>query len=893
MYKDVKESSPLPPRLAQKFLLWFLKEELAEEVQGDLEEQFYDLLEKKSLWKAQLNYWYQVFHYLRPFALKAPNIINHNHISMYKNYIIVAWRNLLKYKLYSAIKIGGFALGIAACFLIFLFVMDELSYDHYYPKKDRVYRLINVATQPDAPSKWPACQPPIKKVLEEEYPEVEKVARMIPYDWSDAGDNQVRPEGRKMTIYEEGFVYADPELLTILDIDMVYGNNQKALSQPNSIVISRRKADKYFPGEDPVGRVIILNENDKNPYRVGGVMENFPHNSHLEAYDFLISLVGQEFWPGEQSSWCCNNYHVYIQVNSGTDPILLEEKLLGIRDKYMIPYFEERGNQIAKDIKNYFSYTLQPISDIHLRSQDIEDFGQRGDIRVVWLFGMIAGLILLLAIINFINIATAKSANRAKEVGLRKVIGSYRIQLINHFLTESILFSFASFIFGIIIVNLTLPIFNQIAGKSLVFPWTAWWFLPLLLLSIFLVGILAGIYPAFYLSAFRPIQVLKGSLSKGVRSSKLRNVLVVFQFTTSVVLIISAFVVNRQMNYILNKKLGYDKDQVLIIQGTNTLEDRMDTFKEEILKLSAVKHVTFSNYLPVSGTKRDGNQFWKDGREKLDAAVNGQIWRVDEDYISTLGMKVIEGRNFDPKQASDTAGAIINQVMAKELGLENPIIGKRISNGYEAPYHVIGIVEDFHFESMQGKINPLALVNNGQGNAQAAVKIQSSDMQATVKSVRQIWDQFIPNQPIRYSFMDDRFAMMYEDVERTEKIFNSFAFLAIVVACIGLFALSSFMAEQRRKEISIRKVLGASGANLFKLLTFRFLRLILLSLIIALPLGWYLMREWLRNYEYSIKLSWDVFVFASLVILAIALFTISYESIRVIRTNPTESLKAE
>jgi len=809
---------------------------------------------------------------------------------MYQNYLKIAWRNLSRYKMYSFIKIGGFALGIAACMLIALYIQDELSYDTHYPDTDRIYRLINILESPEERSKWPAFSPAIKAVLENEYPDIEKVGRLIPYDWYDAGGNQVRPEGDDKNVYDEGFMYADQELLEMLQIPMVHGSREEALAQPRTIVLSKRKADKYFPGENPVGKTFILNENEDAPYTIGGVIEDFPSTSHLQA-DFLITLTGEEFWEGEQSSWCCSNYNPYILLKPGADYKQVEQKLLSIRDDHILPYLQEQKDQGADEIQKYYRIMLQPIEDIHLRSGDIHTVVPRGDITYVWLFGAIACVILLLGCINFINLSTAKSANRAKEVGLRKVIGSFRSNLVNQFLTESFLYSALSFASGLLLARLLLPYFNTLADKSLTIPWGEWWLIPLLLGCIGLIGTMAGLYPALYLSGFKPIEVLKGNLSRGSKSATLRSTLVVFQFVTSIILIIGAFVVQRQMDFILNKKLGYDREQVIMIDGTNTLGDQLKPFKNELARLSEIQGVTVSNYFPISKTKRDQNSFWLAGREKIDKSVGAQKWRVDEDYISTMGMRLVAGRNFSTEIASDSQAVIINQLMAKRLGLKEPL-GKRISNSFEAPFHIIGVVENFHFESMKGEIGELVLANGGFGSI-AAVKVHSDNMKSTIASIEGVWNTFLPNQTFRYTFLDERYAQMYDQVKRTGQIFSSFALLAIAVACLGLFALSAFMAEQRRKEISIRKVLGASFQNLFGLLTLNFMKLVGISLLIAVPLGGYLMQEWLSDFAYRADLSWEIFLAAGVIMLLISLATVSYESIRVVRKNPIDSLQSE
>jgi putative ABC transport system permease protein len=806
---------------------------------------------------------------------------------MFQNNFKIAWRTMSRQKMFTAIKIGGFALGLATCIVISLFIRHELSYDKHYKNGAQVYRIYNENKGADG-GKWTAFPASMAGIVKADYPEVEKAGRLIPYNWFNAGSNLFRAEDKIENSYEEGFAYADQDLLEILEIPMVYGSQRHALAKPNTIVISKRKADKYFPNQDPTGITIIFNEDKSTPYTIGGVMENFPATSHLQ-YDFLVTLTEKEFWPGEQTSWCCWNYNVYVKLRPGTNVTALEKKLLRVRDIHFVGHLEETGDQSVAEVKKNHMFRLQPVRDIHLLSEGINDAIPHGDIRYVWLFGGIACFILLLACINFINLSTAKSANRAKEVGLRKVVGSLRSYIVRQFLTESLLFSFVSFLIAVIIVWLALPYFNSLAGKTLVVPWTAWWLLPLLTLSAIIIGIIAGIYPSFYLSAFKPIDVLKGSVSRGSKSSKLRSAMVIFQFTTSIVLIIGTFIIYRQMDYILNTKIGYDKEQVIMIQGANTLDKQQAAFKDELLSLSDVEHVTISHYLPIAGTKRDQNQFWRDGKSKQEKSVGAQKWFVDEDYISTMGMKLLEGRNFNPELASDSQAVIINQAMAKAFGFKKPI-GERIMN-WES-YQVIGVVEDFNFESMKGEIKPLCFVYDPWGSI-VSVKVNSKNMADVIASLTNVWNKFLPHQPIRYSFLDESYARMYEDVQRMGNIFGSFAILAIIVACLGLFALSAFMVEQRNKEISIRLVLGASVNNIFQLLTQNFVKLVLISFVIAVPLAWYLMQQWLQDYKYKVEITWDVFVVSGIIAVLIALLTVSYQSIRAALANPANTLRSE
>jgi putative ABC transport system permease protein len=871
-----------------RFFRWYCNEHLFEAVLGDMLELYYRRCAVMGKRKADVLFIWNVLTFLQPFAIRQRSRSTQiNHADMFQSYFKIAWRTMARQKMYTAIKIGGFALGLATCFLIALFIRHEVSYDKYYSDKSQIFRVYSHHNTPDG-GKWTAFPAPVGPILKNDFPEIEKSGRLIPYNWYNAGNNLFRREDQLENTYEESFAYADQSLLEILQIPVVRGNPLQALAKPNTIVISRRKAEKYFPNEDPVGKTIILNEDKARPYTIGGVMENFPVNSHLQ-FDFLITLTGEEFWPGEQTSWCCWNYNVYLKLRPDADPGQLEKKLLAVRDTYYMDHLEKTGDQRISDVKKYYSLRLQPVSDIYLNPEGVDDSEHHGDTRYVWLFGGVACFILLLACINFINLSTAKSANRAKEVGLRKVVGSVRSYLVRQFITESILYSFVSFILAIIMVCLVLPYFNLLAGKSLDVPWTAWWLFPILVVSAIMIGILAGIYPSFYLSAFKPVDVLKGSVSRGSRTSGMRSVMVVFQFTTSIVLIIGTFIIYRQMNYILNTKIGFDKDQVVMIQGANTMDDKQQSFKNELLKYSEVKNVTISNYLPVEGTKRDMNSFWREGKSKEEKAVGAQKWFVDQDYIRTMGMKLIEGRDFMPEVASDSQAVIINQAMAKAFGFKKPI-GERIMN-WET-YTVVGVVEDFHFESMRGEIEPLCFVYSPWGSI-VSVKVKTEDMQGVIKSISKVWNDFMPHQPIRYSFLDESYARMYDDVQRTGRIFASFAILAVIVACLGLFGLSAFMVEQRSKEISIRIVLGASLNNIFRLLTGNFVRLVLISFVIAVPVGWYMMHNWLKDYAYRIDITWDVFVLAGILSVVIALLTVSYQSIRAALTNPVNGLRSE
>jgi putative ABC transport system permease protein len=818
---------------------------------------------------------------------------------MFRNYWKIAVRQLGKQKFYSAIKIGGFALGIATCLLITLYIRHELSYDRDYAKGDRLYRVIQVYVEDNGTSgKGPWMPAPFAKSMLKDFPEVEQTGRIMPADlFYGAGSNEVRPEGKTEDTYEEGFTYADQSILDMLETPMIYGDRAHALTQPASIVLSRRKAEKYFPGRDPVGKVLYLNGDITHPYKIGGVMADPPENSHLNKYDFLISLTDHELWKGEQDFWRADNYPTYALLRPGVDPAQLQVKLIALFKTYLLPQMQDAGTVDPEAILKRCSFELQPMKDILLRSGDIGDGLAHGDIRMVWLFGAVGVFILLLACINFVNLSTARSANRAKEVGLRKVVGSPRSGLIWQFLTESLLLSAISIVLAIVLAWLFLPLFDRMTDTKLQMPWSERWWLPAIILTATGVGLVAGWYPAIYLSRFRPVEVLKGAVNLGGRRSGLRSVLVVFQFTTSVILIVCTLVVYRQMRFILNRDMGYDKDQVMLIQGTGTIDTanyphlRMRTFKDELLKLPGVKKVTVSDFLPVGLGKRNQNSFWKEGRSKLDPGIGAQNWYGDPDYFSTLGMKIVKGRTFLRDMASDSSAVVINETMASKLGWADPL-GKQIDRGGTYKMHIIGVVADFNFESVKDPIAPV-VVHPGDWATIVAVKTNTKDMAGLIRGVGALWNRYSPQQEFRYTFLDERYARMYADVQRTQSMFTSLSTLAIVIACLGLFALSAYMAERRRKEVGIRKVLGATVAQVTGLLTREFVLLVLISILIAMPVAYWGMQVWLRDYTYHIGLGWWVFVAAGVMVIGIALLTMGVQAVRAAMANPAGSLRAE
>ncbi|WP_149274585.1 ABC transporter permease [Pareuzebyella sediminis] len=804
---------------------------------------------------------------------------------MLKAHLKIAWRSIKRDRLFTLIKIGGFAVGIAACLLIALFIKNELSYDAHYQNKDRIYRVVMQGQMNGETLKSVHFQRLFAETLESTYPEIEKAGKINTSELFGAGRRSLRVKGASQSNFEEGFIFADQQAFEILEFDLKEGNLHQVLANPGSIVMTEEKASKYFPNGNALGSTIFLDNDTGKPYTVTGVIKENPlEKSHLD-FDFLLVI------EDKNTSWTTTNYFTYLLVDQNTSIASLENKMSAILEDYFIPAQMERGaGQDFVEVLKTLEYRLQPITDIHLKS-DIKmgDRLKHGDIRFVWLFAAIAGFVLLLAVINFINLSTAKSANRAKEVGLRKTVGAFKGNLVSQFLTESVIFSLISFVIGVLLAWTLLPTFNSIAVKNMVMPWAAWWFLPLIVFVALIVGVLAGLYPALYLSAFKPVNVLKGNLSIGSKSGRLRSGLVVFQFTTSVVLIIGTLIIYQQMNFILDKKLGFDKEQVLMVEGTNLLNDNIQTFKDRLLALSEVKSVSVSDYLPVDGTKRNGNSFQKADGGDQERRVPSQKWRVDFDYINTLGIHVKKGRGFSKEFASDSSAIVINTAMARELGFDNPI-GKHIDNGQD--WTIIGVMEDFHFKNLKEEITPLSLVI-GNSPSIVSIKLNAGATTPALQDIEEVWQEYVPNQAFEYTFLDQEFAQMHDDVQRMGKIFNSFALFAILVACLGLFALSAFLVEQRKKEISIRLVLGAPFKSIYQLLTMEFMKLIVVSICIAIPIGWYLMNRWLEDFAYRITIGWGIFISAAMIALAIAMLTISYQSIAAAFMKPLKSLRTE
>lgn len=807
---------------------------------------------------------------------------------MLRNYFKVALRNLWKNKTFSSINIMGLAIGTGTCLLIILYVLDEWSFDKFNEKSDRIYRADVDIKFGGAEQKFAVNSAPLAFYMSSEYPQVETAVRFRNYGPSvvKKGDQNIK---------ENKIVFTDSTLFDVFTLPMIAGEPKKALTTPNSVVITESIAKKYFESTEVIGKQLLFD--NKNLYQITGVIKDVPENSHFR-FDFFISLASDPL--SREDVWLSFNFNTYLLLKPGVKPETVQAKLDEVLKHRMWPQAENVMHitpEVFKKSGNYLYLNLTLLTDIHLKSDKIAELSANGSIQNVYIFSAIAIFILLVACVNFMNLSTARSANRAKEVGVRKVLGTQRSNLIKQFLTESILMSLIAFIISLLICVLMLPFFNQLTGKQFsLSPFEHPWLLPVLFAFAFITGIIAGSYPAFYLSSFKPIEVLKGKLSAGFKSSYLRSGLVVFQFFISIFLIISTIVIYRQLNYIQNKKLGFNKEQVLTIKDTYVLNKKVETFKDEVLRLPSVISATITGYLPTPSSRSD-NPFFPEGEIDNKKAVAMQNWDVDFDYIPTMGMELLKGRNFSKELLTDSNSVIINETAARLFGYQDPV-GKKISklidvNGIEAePYTIIGVVKNFHFTSLRENIGALCLIPHPSNDA-VSFRMQTDNLATTVKSIEAIWKKIAPGESFTYSFLNDDFNAMYAFEQKVGKIFIVFALLAIFIACLGLLGLATYAAEQRTKEIGIRKVLGAGMANIAGMLSADFIKLVVIAAFITFPVAWWAMNKWLQDFVYRIDINWWIFAISGGVAVGIALFTVSFQSVKAALANPIKSLRTE
>ncbi len=804
---------------------------------------------------------------------------------MLKNYLKITTRNLTKNKLFSIVNILGLTIGITCFILIGLFVLDELTYDSFNTKSGRIFRLNSYYKVGDNRFNLANSPMPLANALKLECPEIEKTARVLP-------GNNIYVKKDNEYIKEESFFYADSSLFDIFTIEFLRGNPKTALTQPNSVVITTITAEKYFSSENPIGKRITLSNGME--FLITGVVKPVPKNSHFE-FDFIASL--NSLPESSKTNWFGQFVHTYVLTNKGVTAKELNKKIYSVAEKHLGPIIKSAFGVSYKEFLNNgndFSFAFVPLRDIHLYSKVFNELKEAGDINTVYLFSAIAIFILIIASINFINLATARSTKRANEIGVRKVLGSNKTQLIKQFLSESVLLCFIAVIISVMFVELVLPYFNNLTGKELSLNLSGNVFvIPGLIFLTLALGIAAGLYPSLLLASFKPVLVLKSKAIINSKKGGLRKSLVIFQFATSVVLFVGTFVIYNQMQYIKNKNLGFNKDQVLVIKNINDLGTKQFTFADAIKENVNVIDASLSLGLPDYNLT--ANIYKKKGESNPYTLVT---LPVDYNYLSTYKLKMKEGRYFSKNISTDTLSIILNEAAVKKLDFKNPINSELLTSlGNEnnvSPLKIIGIVKDFHIQTLKDEIRPAALIllNTPEANF-LSVKISSNSIQKTIKYLSNKWKEFGQIKPMEYSFFDDNFNELYQSEIQSEKVFTIFAILAVIIACLGLFGLTAFTAEQRKKEIGIRKVLGATITNIVAMLSKEFLLLIVVANVIAWPVSYYLMHKWLEDFAYKTEIGIGVFLISGLAVLVIALITISFQAINAAVSNPVNSLRHE
>ncbi|WP_158827109.1 ABC transporter permease [Mucilaginibacter lacusdianchii] len=812
---------------------------------------------------------------------------------MFHNQLKIALRNLLKNKGYFAINVFGLAVGLATCLMISLFVMDELSYDRYNTKADRIYRINTQIHLNGSETKMRNTPAPMAAALLKDYPEIEQAARIR----ANGNGNILIRKGTETVMQPDAF-FADPAVFKVFSLNLIAGNVKTALLEPNSMVISTSMAQRLFNTTQVIGKT--LRTDNVNDFKITGVMEDMPVQSHLH-FNFLKSMASE---PDSRSDfWLNNNYNTYVLLRKGTTLQTLNTYLTQAAHKYVEPQLLSNFHSSMSDMEkkgDYLRFNAMPLTHIHLRSDGISEQEPGGSVVYVYTFILIAAFILLLACVNFVNLSTARSAGRAKEVGVRKVLGSGRSGLIAQFLTESVLTSLIAMLIALLLTLLFLPYFNQLAGKQISLnPFSRPMLLPVLLATTTVIGIAAGLYPAFYLSAFEPVHVLKGKLSAGFKNSWLRNGLVVFQFTTAIVLMVCTLVIYNQLNYVRNKDLGYNREQVLIVKNIYSLGEHATAFKNEVLQIPGVVAGTRTGVLPTSSENEwDSNAFSKDAAMNASQSMVFSDWQIDTDYLPTMGIKLAQGRNFSASMPTDSNAVLINETAARMLDFQKPLQENLYDSNYSKntiPHQIIGVVKDFNAGSIHNKVAPIVFRLSRYGS-QFAFRVHTKNLTSLIAQIKDKYhsmDAQMAGQPFLYSFMDDDFNKLYQSDQRTGQIFITFAFFALLIACLGLFGLITYAAEQRTKEIGIRKVLGASVTNVTAMLSLDFIKLILIAVVIASPIAWLGMQHWLQGFAYRTTISAWTFVIAAFAALMIALSTLSYQVIKAALTNPVKSLRSE
>lgn len=791
----------------------------------------------------------------------------------------------MKNKAFTLINIIGLAVGMAGFILIMLWVRDELSYDKYNEKESRIVRIItdySLAGENNTDIGTPA---PMAAVLKNDFPEVENVVRFI-----DRFSGQVK-YGEKY-FSEKKLILADSSVFDVFTIPLIKGNPKNALSAPNTITISESIAKKYFGDSDPIGKT--LNVNGNMEFEITGVYKDIPKASHFN-FDFIASIYSYD--DCYQDEWVSFNFTSYVLLKENIDPQAFEKKLSILVDKYLAVQVEQYLGTSWEEIQKqgtWFKFRIQRLRDIHLHSHYSGEIGTNGDVKYVYIFITIAFLILLLACINFTNLSTAKAITRSKEIGVKKVFGERVLTLIRHQLSESFIIVFIAHMVAMILVEVFLPFFNNISAKNLSIEYSNPQILLSLLGLIVITSLVAGSYPAFYLSSFKPISALKSEITAGKKKTRFRSVMVIGQFLISIILLSSTLLLNKQMRYIQTKDLGYEKENLVCIWNNKLSWNEMNNLKDDLLKNPMIKNASISGYLPIPSIV-NSNVLYKDGIRSTSFATYNMSY-IDYDYINTLGINIIKGRGFSKEFPTDSSAVLINKAAAKSFGWDDPIgkiIGNPVSETEIVKYTVIGVLDNFNFESVHNPIMPMVCFL-GKSSGALSVRLEpGSDISSSIEFLESKWEQYASGSPINYSFYDDSLNHLYASEAKLNQILVAFTVLAFFVSCLGLIGLAMFTTEQRKKEIGIRKVVGASITEVGKLLSYDFTKLVIIAFIIATPVSYYIMSKWLENYAYKTNISWWIFVLAGLISYITAMIAIGYQSYKASAANPVDTLRDE
>lgn len=808
---------------------------------------------------------------------------------MIKNYLKIAFRNLMKYKFISFINIFGLTIGLSCCLLISIYIIHELSYDTYNKKAARVYRFTRQFNAADG-KVWlhlGTISPPFGPLLENDFPEIEKLTRLLPFATT-------ARYGEKIFNEEDGFV-ADDKIFDVFDIDVTKGNPQKALSDPYCVMLSEEKAKKYFGSEDPINKTLRVF--DQFDLKVTGVYKRFPSNAHIHP-GMLISFptLKDSAVYGEENlrtNWGNNSFFTYALLPAGYNAKNLENRLPAFLDKH----FPRGANATVAPSKTTALY-LQKLTDIHLRSRLDYEAEENGDIKRVYIFSAIALFILLIACINYMNLSTARSVLRAREIGIRKVAGAERKEIVIQFLSESVFMSLLAMVLATALTWAVVPWLNKLSGLHMSMAQLLQGkFILLLVLVPVIVGMISGIYPAIFMSSFKPIRVLKGLFKINTGGFSFRQVLVVAQFSISIILIISTAIVFQQLGYIQRKSLGFDREHIVTVPYNPSLSPQFETFRNELLQYASIKDAGRSSRIPTTRLLDADDAKIPVGDSAAPVQAEIKMVFADYNFISTYGVKMKKGRNFSREYGTDTASFIINEASVAAIGWKSPedAVGKLFYYG-GTKGKIIGVMNDFHFESLHEKIVPLVLLMPPLQNAnfgRLSVKVEGKDIQGAIAHLEKTWKKFLPEAPFEYTFLDANFKTLYKAEQVQGSLFSIFSGIAIFIACLGLFGLSAFTITQRIKEIGIRKVLGASVTGIVQMLSKDFIKLVFIAALIAFPLAWYAMDKWLQDFAYRTNMPLWVFPAALIAAAVIAVITISFQAIKAANANPVKSLRTE